>query len=57
MLMKNNLAKNYKKFSNLKNKQTVLKRFFNVFLSEAVYRNTKMEHPNSSKKDIFSFLK
>jgi len=55
--MKDNLAKNYKKFSNLKNKKTVLKRFFNVFLSEAVCRNTKIEHPDSSRKDIFSFLK
>jgi len=55
--MKNNLVKNYKKFSSLKKKQSVLKRFFSAFLPEAVYRNTKIEHPEASRKDIFSFLK
>lgn len=55
--MRNELNKNYKKFLILKKKQSVLQRFFNAFLNEAVYRNTKIEHPEASRKDIFSFLK
>lgn len=55
--MRNNLKKNYKTFLRVKKKQSILKRFFNAFLPEAVYRNTKIEHPKASRKDIFSFLK
>lgn len=55
--MKNTLSINYKKFSSLKGKQSVLTRFFHVFLPEAVYRNTKIEHPNVSRKAVSSFLK
>ncbi|KKP67024.1 MAG: hypothetical protein UR63_C0024G0013 [Candidatus Roizmanbacteria bacterium GW2011_GWC2_35_12] len=48
---------NYKIFFRMKKKQSALKRFFSVFLPEAVYRNTKIEHPEISRKDVFSFLK
>lgn len=55
--MRNNLKKNYKKFLRVKKKQSVLEKFFDAFLPEAVYRNTKIEHPKASRKDVFSFLK
>lgn len=55
--MTKKLQKTYKKFSKIKNKKTLLNKFFNAFLPEAVYRNTKIEHPEASKKKILSFLK
>lgn len=55
--MRNNILKNYKKFINQKRKQSLLNRFFNYFLPEVIYRNTKIEHPESSKKDILSIIK
>lgn len=55
--MENTLITNYKKFSSLKGKKTALKRFFHAFLGEAVYRNTKIEHPSMSRKTVSSFLK
>lgn len=55
--MNKQIKTNYKRFSQMKKKQSALKRFFRAFLSEAVYRNTKIEHPEASKEDIFSILK
>ncbi len=55
--MRNKLSKNCKKILAMKKKQSALNRFFNAFLPEARYRNTKIEHPKASRKDIFSFLK
>lgn len=55
--MNRQIKTNYKRFSRMKKKQSALKRFFYAFLPEAVYRNTKIEHPKASRKDIFSFLK
>ena len=55
--MNRQIKANYKKFSRMKKKQSALNRFFNAFLPEAIYRNTKIEHPKASRKDIFSFLK
>jgi hypothetical protein len=55
--MRKSLSTNYKKFSSLKRKQSVLSRFFHAFLPEAVYRNTKIEHPHVSKKTVSAFLK
>jgi hypothetical protein len=55
--MGKSLSTNYKKFSLLKGKQSVLTRFFHAFLPEAVYRNTKIEHPRVSRKAVSSFLK
>jgi hypothetical protein len=55
--MNRQIKTNYKIFSQMKKKQSALKRFFNVFLPEAVYRNTKIEHPEASRKEICSFLK
>jgi len=55
--MKNTLITNYKKFFSLKGKQTALTRFFHAFLGEAVYRNTKIEHPRVSRKTVSAFLK
>jgi len=55
--MKNQLKKTYKQFAYSKQKKLLLKRFFSGFLSEAVYRNTKIEHPEASRKEIFTFLK
>lgn len=55
--MNRQIKANYKRFSQMKKKQSALKRFFSAFLPEAVYRNTKIEHPEASRKDIFSFLK
>lgn len=55
--MTKNLKKTYKQFARSRQKKSLVQRFFNAFLSEAVYRNTKIEHPEVSRKDIFSFLK
>jgi len=55
--MTKQLKKTYKQFANSKQKKSLVRRFFSTFLSEAVYRNTKIEHPEASRKDIFSFLK
>jgi len=41
----------------MKKKQSALDKFFNAFLTEAVYRNTKIEDPKVTRSDIFSFLK
>ncbi len=55
--MTNKLKRTYKQFAHAKQKKSLVQRFFNAFLPEAVYRNTKIEHPEASRKDIFSFLK
>lgn len=55
--MNKQIRTNYKRFSQMRQKQSALRRFFSAFLPEAVYRNTKIEHPEASRKDIFSFLK
>ena len=55
--MKKTLSSNYKKFILLKGRRSVLMRYFHTFLPEAIYRNTKIEHPNVSKKIVESFLK
>lgn len=55
--MKNKLMKTYKQFNQSRRKKTLVQRFFSVFLPEAVYRNTKIEHPKTSRKEVFSFLK
>lgn len=55
--MRNQLKKTYKQFAHSKQKKSHLQRFFNGFLSEAVYRNTKIEHPQASRKEILTFLK
>ena len=55
--MKKLLSANYKKFSLLKGKKSILTRFFHAFLPEAVYRNTKIEHPHVSRKTVSAYLK
>lgn len=55
--MNEQIKTNYKIFSQMKKKQSALKRFFSAFLPEAVYRNTKIEHPEVSRKAVSSFLK
>ncbi len=55
--MTKKLKRTYKQFANSKKKKSSVQRFFNAFLPEAVYRNTKIEHPEASRKEIFSFLK
>ena len=55
--MEKKLKSNYNKFSKLKNKKTKLNNFFNLFVKESVYRNTKIEHPSLKRKDVFSILK
>lgn len=55
--MTKQLKKTYKQFIHSKQKKSLVQQFFRAFLPEAVYRNTKIEHPEASRKDIFSFLK
>ncbi len=51
------LKRTYQQFTQLKYKETALKRFFDLFLLEAIYRTTKIEYPKVTRKEIFSFLK
>jgi len=55
--MTKNLKRTYKQFIKYKQKKSLVQRFFSAFLPEAVYRNTKIEHPEASRKEILSFLK
>ncbi len=54
--MKNQLVQNYKLFLSLKQKNVILKRYFNTFLSEAIYRTTKLEHKDVTRKQVNSYL-
>lgn len=55
--MTKQLKRTYKQFARLKDRRKLLQRFFDSFLPEAVYRTTKIEYPEVTRKQIFSFLK
>lgn len=55
--MTNALRKNYREYKKIKNKKRLLDRFFRVFLNEAIFRTTKIEHPDVSRKTITSALR
>jgi hypothetical protein len=55
--MTKKLRQSYQQFAQLKYKEVALKRFFALFLPEAIYRTTKIEYPEVTRKQIFSFLK
>lgn len=55
--MKQKLKKNYNKFLKTKNKKSALKKFFSLFLPEAIYRTTKSEENSVSRKKVFAILK
>lgn len=55
--MTNKLKRTYRQFVRLKHREASLKRHFDLFLPEAIYRTTKIERPEVTRKQIFSFLK
>lgn len=50
------LLDNYKKFQQQKQKQSLLNKFFNSFLPEAVYRTTKIENDDITRKQVNTYL-
>lgn len=55
--MTKKLVKNYKSYLKLKNKKTRLERFFHAFLPEILFRSTKIEHPDITRKTISSAMR
>jgi len=51
------LTKNYKSYLKLKNKKSRLERFFHAFLPEILFRSTKIEHPDITRKTISSAMR
>jgi hypothetical protein len=55
--MAKKLAKNYKSFLMLKNKKIRLERFFHAFLPEILFRSTKIEYPDITRKTNTSAIR
>lgn len=55
--MTKTLVKNYKSFLKSKNKKSRLVKFFHAFLPEVIFRTTKIEHGNVSRKKILSDIR
>lgn len=55
--MNKDLKRNHKLFLHKRRRGPLLQKFFNSFLSEAVYRSTKIEHPRVSRKGVFPLMK
>jgi len=50
------LIKNYRLFKDLKQQKDTLKRHFESFLPEVIYRTTRMEEPRVTRKQVNSFI-
>ncbi len=55
--MTKKLVKNYQSYLKLKNKKFRLERFFLGFLPEILFRSTKIEHPDITRKTISSAMR
>jgi len=50
------LINNYRLFKDRKQTKSTLKRHFESFLPEVIYRTTRMENPKVTRKQINAFL-
>ncbi len=55
--MTKKLVRNYKTYLKLKNKKSKLEQFFHAFLPEMVFRSTKIEHPDVTRRTVNSALR